>query len=148
MKKTLNFKNITFPVGLNDILLFEKQNPNIPPINVFSLNNNDTIYPLRLNNKSCQNTIDLFLYEKDEESHSLIKNFSRLVSSQITKDTRPKYFCKKCLSFFFFLFNKHISYCLPNKEIVAVKMPPQNSSLYFKNYNSIIKLPFSYLCRF
>ena len=28
---TLNFKNIIFPVKLNDIALFKKQNPNIPP---------------------------------------------------------------------------------------------------------------------
>ena len=33
----LNFKGISFPVKLTDISKFEKQNPNIPSINVFSI---------------------------------------------------------------------------------------------------------------
>ena len=47
----------------------------------FSTNDNDKIYPLRLNDQSYENTIDLFFYQKDNNSHySLIKNFSRLIS--------------------------------------------------------------------
>ena len=44
--------------------MFEKQNPNIPGINVFSINAQNKIYPLRLSEKDCQRSIDLFLYEK------------------------------------------------------------------------------------
>ena len=53
------------------------------------------IYPIRLNTKSCKNTIDLFYYNNH---FSFIKNFPRLVNSQVSKDTRLKYYCKKCLN--------------------------------------------------
>ena len=50
----LNFKKIEFPVKLKDINIFENQNPSIPGINVFSVNENNKIYPLRLNQKDTQ----------------------------------------------------------------------------------------------
>ena len=60
----LNFKGIDFPVKLKDITKFENQNPDLPGINVFSINDNNKIYPLRLNQKDTQKTIDLFLSQK------------------------------------------------------------------------------------
>ena len=41
----LNFKGIDFPVNLKDITKFENQNPDLPGINVFSVNDNNKIYP-------------------------------------------------------------------------------------------------------
>ena len=60
----LNFKGINFPVKVKDITKFENQNPDLPGINVFSINNNNKIYPLRLNEKDTQKTIDLFFSQK------------------------------------------------------------------------------------
>ena len=96
----LNFKGIDFPIKIKDITKFEKQNPNLPGINVFSVNDNNKIYPLRVNQKDCQKTIDLFLHSENEKQHySLIKNFSRLVRSQYTSHRSSKIFiCKKCLN--------------------------------------------------
>ena len=65
----LNFKGIDFPVKVKDITKFENQNPDLPGVNVFSLNEDNKIYPLRLNEKDCQKTIDLFLFSKDEKRH-------------------------------------------------------------------------------
>ena len=65
----LNFKGIDFPVKVKDITTFENQNPDLPGVNVFSLNEDNKIYPLRLNEKDCQKTIDLFLFSKDEKMH-------------------------------------------------------------------------------
>ena len=48
----LNFKGIDFPVKVKDIQKFENKNPDIPGINVFSINDNNKIYPLR-QSKSC-----------------------------------------------------------------------------------------------
>ena len=109
-----NFKGIDFPVKLKDISKFENQNPDVPGINAFSVNEDyNKIYPLRLNQKDTQKTIDLFLFSKDEKMHySLINNFSRLVRSQITSDTTRKlHICKKCLSHFTKqdLFEKHLT---------------------------------------
>ena len=56
---SLNTDGITFPMKIKDISKFEKLNPEIPGINVFS-NDNMTIYPLRMAERDCKNTIDLF----------------------------------------------------------------------------------------
>ena len=78
---SLNTKGINFPMKLKDINKFEKLNPELPGINVFSYENM-IIYPLRMAERDCLNTIDLFLYEEDGVSHySLIKNFHRLIKS-------------------------------------------------------------------
>ena len=82
---SLNTKGITFPMKLKDINKFEKLNPKLPGINVFSVDENKKFYPLRMAEKDCINTIDLFLYEEDGVSHySLIKNFNRLIKTQKT----------------------------------------------------------------
>lgn len=111
----LNFKGIEFPVKSEDITKFENQNPGIPGKNVFSVNESNKIYPLRLNKKDCQKSIDLFLFKQDEKSHySLIKNFSRLTRSQITSDKNRKiYICKRRLLPFTKedLLEKHITNC-------------------------------------
>lgn len=83
---------------------------------------------MRLNQKDCQKSVDLFLFEKDGKSHyEFIKNFSRLVRSQISSDTNSKiHICKRCLLHLTKqeLFEKHITFC-SNNETVAVHMPPK-----------------------
>ena len=100
---------------------------------------------MRLNEKDCQKTIDLFLFSKDEKQHyCLINNFSRLVRSQITSDTTRKLLiCKKCLSHFTKQdhFEKHLIYCSQN-ETAAVKMPIKNTILNFKNHFKKLPIPF------
>ena len=121
LKKYENFLNtegINFPMKLKHISKFEKPNPSLPGINVFSVNDNKKFYPLRMADKDCLNTIDLFFYEQDGVSHySLIKSFTRLVKSQITSSENGSfYICKKCFTHFtkYELLQKHISYCSTN----------------------------------
>ena len=118
MKKyenSLNTEGTNFPMKLKHISKFH---PSLPGINVFSVNDNKKFYPLRIADKDCQNTIDLFFYEEDGVSHySLIKNFTRLVKSQITSSKNGSfYICKKCFTHFtkYELLQKHISYCSTN----------------------------------
>ena len=140
----LNTKGLTFPLKLKDITKFEKLNPEISGINVFS-NDGMTIYPLRMAERDCKNTIDLFLHEEDGDSHySLIKNFHRLIKSQLTKSKDGKIFiCKRCFTHFTKeeLLEKHIKYC-SNNQTVSVKMPEPNTMLYFKNYYKQLPIPF------
>ena len=144
-ENSLNTKGIKFPVRVKDISKFEKNNPKLPGINVFSTNENNKFYPLRMAEKDPQETIDLFLYEEDGRYHySLIKSFSRLFRSQITSRTNGKiHICKRCFTHFSKeeLFQKHIEYCSTN-ETVAVKMPPKNSKLSFNNYHKQLPIPF------
>ena len=142
---SLNTKGITFPMKVKDITKFENLNPDIPGINVFS-NDGNTIYPLREVKKDCKKTIDLFLYEEDGKFHySLIKNFSRLIRSQITTRTdEPIQICKRCFSHFTTpeLLDKHIKYCFSNNTSF-VKMPKPGSNLHFKNYYKQLPIPFT-----
>ena len=95
--------------------------------------------------KDPEETIDLFYYEKEGKYHySLIKNFSRLFRSQITKRTNePIHICKRCFTHFTKngLLSKHIKYCSYN-ETVAVKMPPRQTFLKFENYSKQFSIPF------
>ena len=144
-ENSLNTEGINFPMKLKHISIFEKLNPSLPGINVFSVNDNKKFYPLRMADKDCQNTIDLFFYEEDGVSHySLIKNFTRLVKWLITSSKNGSvYICKKCFSHFtkYELLQKHISYCSTN-ETVFVRMPPKNKMLCFNNYNKQLPVPF------
>ena len=112
---------------------------------VFSVNDNKKFYPLKMAEKDCQNTIDLFLYEEDGVSHySLIKSFTRLVKSQITSSKNGLfYICKKCFTHFtkYELLQKYISYCSSN-ETVSVCMRPTNMMLCFNNYHKQLPVPF------
>ena len=58
----LNFYKIDFPVKVLHVTKFEKQNPSLSKINVFSVNEQNKIYPVR---KDCQNTI-YFCWRKME----------------------------------------------------------------------------------
>ena len=142
---SLNTEGINFPMNLKHISQFEKLNPTIPGINVFSVNDNKKIYPLRMAEKDCQNTIDLFFYEEDGVSHySLIKNFTGLVKTQITSSKNGTVFiCKKCFTHYtkYELLQKHILYC-SNNETVSVRMPTRNTMLCFKNYQKQLPIPF------
>ena len=51
----LNFKHINFPVKVKDITKFENNIPDLPGINVFSVNDNNKIYPLRILKKITKN---------------------------------------------------------------------------------------------
>ena len=151
-ENSLNTKGINFPIEVKDITKFETLNPLLPGIHVFSVNENNKFYPLRMASqgrqmakRDTQNTIDLFLYEEEGKIHySLIKNFSRLFRSQITSRTNGQtYICKKCFTHFSKeqLFQKHVSYCSSN-ETVAVHMPPRNTKLCFNNYHKQLSIPF------
>ena len=138
-------KGLTFPMDIKNIRKFEKLNPNIPSTTVFSVEGK-TIYPLKLSNKNCRKSIDLFLFEEDGKSHyTLIKNLSRLIRTQMTKSKviGGVYICKRCLCHFAVKnsFEKHEKYCSSNK-MVAVKMPKKGESLYFKNRFKKFPVPF------
>ena len=141
----LETRGIIFPMCIQDINKFEKLNPNIPGITVFSVEGK-TIYPIKLSNKGCKETIDLFLFEENGKCHySLIKNLHRLIGSQLTttRVTGGVFICKRCLSHFKVQerFDKHVQYCINNK-MATVKMPKKGSSIYFRNYNKKFPVPF------
>ncbi|XP_054260314.1 uncharacterized protein LOC128984968 [Macrosteles quadrilineatus] len=95
-----NWQCIDFPVKLKDIHIFEKVN-NIS-INVFGLDKDGAVYPLKVCDAPLEDHRDLLLLtNKDQKSHYVyIKDFNSLVHSQLTKDCRQIFSCKKCFAFF------------------------------------------------
>ena len=139
-------KDFKFPVKVVDITKFENANPDLPGINVFSVNEKNVSYPLRMASRDPNKTIDLFLYEENGKCHySLIKSFSRLIRSQKTKcSSYSLKICKRCFNHFVSeeKLKKHINYCT-NNEVAIAKMPEgKESILKYKNIQKQFPLPF------
>lgn len=97
--KSLNLKEITFPVTLKDITTFERHNE--ISVNVYSLGKQKplTILPLRLTKNIKKKHVNL-LYISDQNDDNvghfvLIKDLSRLVSSKLSKKGHKKHICDR-----------------------------------------------------
>ena len=142
-ENTLNMEGIEYSVRLEDIDKFEKQNPSIS-ITVF-VYEEKSVYPLRnSNNTNREHNIILILIKEEGVNHyCLVKNLSRLLSSQVSKQDGKKYFCKRCLNPFSGqkALDKHEEYC-GNHEAAKINMPEKGTKLKFKNYHRGEKVPF------
>ena len=136
-------EEIEYPVSLKDIDKFERQNPSIS-ITVFGYKEKG-VYPLRnSDNINREHDIVLALIEKDGVSHyCLVKNVSRLLSSQVSNHKEKHHFCLRCLNSFWThtSLNKHSEYC-GKHEAVKINMPKEGTMLKFKNYHRGEKVPF------
>ncbi|XP_065679834.1 uncharacterized protein LOC136094149 [Hydra vulgaris] len=141
--KKLNWEKIEFPVSLNQISLFEKNNQDIS-VSVFGYENL-SVYPLHISkNKNRQHQIDLLLISNGKTNHyCLINNLSRLLSSQISEHNGKKHFCKNCLQSFSTeeSFSKHRLYC-DSVNSIRIEIPEPNTMIEFTNYNRSMKVPF------
>ena len=97
-RSKLNWQGLEFPVQVDKIGIFEKNNPKYA-VNVYSYDKN--INPIRISdNNTREQTINLLLISNDETNHYCwIKSMSRLVNSQINKNGHTRYHCERCLSF-------------------------------------------------
>ena len=142
-ENTLKMEGIVYPVSLKYLNKFEKQNTNIS-ITVLGYEGKN-VYPLRNRvNTDRDHNIILMLIEKDGVKHyCLVKNISRLLSSQATKGKRKEYFCLRCLNPFWCekSLNEHQEYC-KEYEAVKIEMPKKETILKFKNYHRREKVPF------
>ena len=142
-ENTLNMEGIEYPVSLKDIDKFESQNPSIS-ITVLGYEGK-RVYPLRnSNNTNREHDVILILIEEEGVNHyCLVKNLSRLLSSQVSKHDGKRYFCKRCLNPFNNqkALDKHEEYC-SNHKAVKINMPEKGTMLKFKNYHRGEKVPF------
>ena len=143
--ETLNTTDIEYPVSLKDINKFECLNSNIS-ITVFRYNENDKVFPLKVSkNKNRLYKINLLLIENRGVSHyCLIKDISKLVSSQVSKHKGKTFICDNCLNSFQKeeSLTKHKEYCDTNECIKIVMPKKEKSILKFKNYCHSEKVPF------
>ena len=142
-ENTLNFQDISFPVKIKDIPKFEKLNG--IGINIFYLNAKYQICPMRICNNPYQCVIDLIYLKKNEVCHyAWIKDLSRLLSSQVSKNKSKKYFCRRCLTAFGSeaLLSKHQILC-SDHDVALVKMPTKEHNIVkFRNTKHQQQIPF------
>ncbi|KAB0802526.1 hypothetical protein PPYR_04712 [Photinus pyralis] len=167
-----NFDGISFPMSLDQLQKFLKQNPNLS-INIYGLTRKTqsdyVTVPIYLNTEKKANHVNLLMIqknyeiEKDVENSVLnnndapdeavrfhfcwIKDLSRLVRSQLTKNCRKLHICDRCLHYFSSLdkLRLHELDCkLINK--CKINMPKPGSHVYFKNYEFKQTAPFIAYC--
>ena len=99
-ENNLNMEGIEYPVSLKDIDKFENQNQPICIV-VFGYDGK-IVYPLRnSNNMDREHKIILMLIEKDGVKHyCLVKEQSRLLSSQVSNHNGKHHFCDRCFNHF------------------------------------------------
>lgn len=95
----LNFHGIQFPIQIKDVGKFETNNPNIS-INIYMYDEKKgKILTLRMTKAVKQNHIHLLLLVEAGFGHYCwIKDMSRLLSTQISKNCRKMFFCDRCLT--------------------------------------------------
>ena len=102
------------------------------------------IIPLYVPNERRKNTIRLFFLKNDENSHyCVIRNMSRLISSQVSKNTRTKYVCDYCLNYFTGprVLDKQTESCSKHKAVKTEYPKPGENILKFKNIQNCLECP-------
>ena len=131
-------------ITLKDINEFERLNSSIA-ISVFAYSETDKVYPLRISeHRNRLHRIRLLLITEEEKTHyCLIKNMSRLVSSQISKCHGKIFICERCINPFLSekSLKAHEEHCNTN-ECVKIIMPGEGSSIFFKDLWKSQRMPF------
>ena len=133
-----DWKDLSFPVKLKDIGKFEQNNPGIS-LNVFGYEKN--VYPLRVS-KVKGKAVDLLLIsEEDKQHYCVVKNLSRLLSSQFDSHEHESFVCRRCLNHFTSeeRLKTQLEIC-SQKDLVKIEM--KEGTVRFKNYNRSMKVPF------
>ena len=134
----LNWEGCKFPMAVNKIKLFESRNPGIS-VNVFGWNG--SVFPLKVVREEKEIHVDLLLLKKDFKSHFvLVKNFSRLASSQVVRGGHERFFCKRCLNSFPRVesLEKHHALC---GEFEATKIEVPGGICAFRNFQKMMHVP-------
>ena len=146
----LNWDGITFPVKTKDIHIWEKNNDKI--VNVFGYEEDTKkVYVIRMSD-GCSSTtlkdqdkfISLFLH--DDNHYCVVKDLSRLVTSQISKHKEPKHFCLNCMNGFRTekILTSHQEFCLNRRPQTEV-FPNPGETTKFKNYERLHDVPFTWI---
>ncbi|XP_065204586.1 uncharacterized protein LOC135834592 [Planococcus citri] len=154
-------KDIEFPMKIKDIEKFENKVNELKlvegglSINVYHHDDRYKIYPLHITKEEKTKHVDLlYLCEEsnDRNTHYCwIKDLTKLIKSQLTKNTQKIHFlCKRCLCHFYseVKYLEHRESCKVH-DPVAVKLPLKSDNICeFTNYNRSMKIPFTIIADF
>ena len=147
--KKYKWEGIEFPTKVKDIHIWEENN-NIK-VNVFGYDDDSKkIYVIKMCD-GCESIvleedqdhkfINLFLH--DDNHYCVIKNLSRLVSSQFSKHKEKVHFCLKCQNGFTTneVLKNHQKTCLQSEAQTHV-YPNPGDSTKFRNFERLHDVPF------
>ena len=139
-KDELNFDGINFPVTIDQISKFEKQNPGIS-VTVIGIDKPEkkgvvlpsVLFPLRVSDQRKEKHVVLLYWEQNEQYHyAWVKNLNRLLFHTKTHHEQT-YFCERCFQGFTRpdLLNKHMEICshIPIQAVQVV-----DEEIFFKNW--------------
>ena len=135
----LNWDGCQFPMAVNKIKLFESRNPHIS-VNCFGWRSG-SVFPLKIVREEKECHVDLLLLKKEFNSHFvLVKNFSRLLSSQVVRNGHERFFCKSCLNSFRRVekLKEHKKIC---GEFEPTKIEVPGGLCSFRNFQKIMHVP-------
>ena len=132
-----------FPVNLSDINKFENHNSSIS-VNVFGYEK--AVYPLRISkhNYKRESTVNLLLISDDTKQHYCwIKDISKLLSLQTSKDGHVRRVCFRCLNTFKTekSLASHHEYC-KSYEAIKIELPEKGRKISFQNHNRSMRVTF------
>ena len=138
-----NWSGLEFPVAINKINEFEKNNDT--GINVLGVQE-QRIYTCR-NSKHYdrKNVVHLLLIDDEERRYyTVIKSLSRLLGSSNSKHKSKQHFCLNCLQGCHSETSRdnHFKYC-KDKEAVSIEMPKEGSFVEFHDGQNQFKVPFT-----
>ena len=111
-------------------------------VNVFSYDN-DTgkVYTLRISTNSSETVVNLFYFN---EHYGVVKNLSRLVSSQKSKNKGPKFICMRCLNHFRskHVLDNHLEWCSKQDHLRHIYQNFKTNTECFKQYQRVHRIPF------
>ena len=136
----LNLNGISFPVDINQIEKFEKQN-NLS-INVIGYES--TLFPIYTTKNRSDNQINLLLISQGEKRHfCLVRNMSRLLADR-TNHNGAAFYCNFCFHGFVRqdLLDEHLPYCKQHGAQKIELPDEENKWLRFENFRRQLKTPF------
>ncbi|KAF4532661.1 hypothetical protein B566_EDAN002896 [Ephemera danica] len=123
-EQSFNWTNINFPTSIKDVKKFEQGN-NIT-VNVFALDDEGKVYPVRVAETEKVDHRDLLIIQDEDNTHyTYIKDFNRLVASQLTKHKGSVFVCKRCFTHYNEEEEKLIAHreLCSQKDAVRIRMP-------------------------
>ena len=146
-EKQYNLKGLEFPVLIQKIDKFEKNNRGKAVNVLFSNKKNQNIYTARRSERNVKykKKVNLLMIVDGEKRHyTAIKNISKLLSKLNGKTRCAYHFCMNCLNGFrtSSARDKHYEYCSCSGH-VKVKMPTEKEKWFKFNYGQYqFKVPF------
>ena len=144
----IKWDGVEFPASNEDIDTFEEINDRAISVNVYAIDPNGTNSIVvnrvtKIKNPSCH--VNLLLLEENDNNHYvLIKDYSRLVNSQMSKHTRKMFSCMYCQHGFTSekLLNNHLINGCMTHEIQQIVLPKEGETMSFQKHYKKLKCPY------